>query len=291
MSDEKKGIFNNVKSLVMYKFGSVILNGTDNIIISNMLGVAIVGIVSNFTLLVNTVSTIVGNALNGFVASIGNLNTKDDTKKQEEVFKQVFFLCAWIYGFCAIAFVILANPFVKLWIGENYLLSLGAVIAMALHLYVMGVQFAGFSYRTTLGLFNEGKYSPLAAAVINIVLSIILGKHMGVTGILLATSISRLLTTTWLDIYLVHKYSFKKSPYRFYLRYLCYFLIVSVVGVLSFIVINSINVAGILGFAIKLLLSVIIPNSIFLLVFFKTEEFKELVKKIKGVIWKKKKTI
>ena len=37
-TSEKNNIFTNIKSLVVYKFGSVILNGTDNIIISSMFG-------------------------------------------------------------------------------------------------------------------------------------------------------------------------------------------------------------------------------------------------------------
>lgn len=40
--EEKKSIFKNVRALVLYKFGSVILNGTDSIIISKMVGVVAV---------------------------------------------------------------------------------------------------------------------------------------------------------------------------------------------------------------------------------------------------------
>ena len=56
--NEKNKIFTNVKALIMYKFGSVILNGTDNIIISKMLNIATVGIVSNFNLIINTLTTL-----------------------------------------------------------------------------------------------------------------------------------------------------------------------------------------------------------------------------------------
>ena len=57
-----------------------------------------------------------------------------------------------------------------------------------------------------MGLFSKGKYSPIVAAIINIVLSIVLGKYIGLMGIFLATSISRLLTTTWVDPYLIYKH-------------------------------------------------------------------------------------
>ena len=41
MSDEdKKSIWTNVKALMIYKVGSTVLDGTDNIIISSFVGVS-----------------------------------------------------------------------------------------------------------------------------------------------------------------------------------------------------------------------------------------------------------
>lgn len=281
---EKKSIFDNVKSLVMYKFGSIILNGTDNIIISKMLGLTSVGLLSNYTLLINTVSMIIASALNGFTASVGSLNANDDTKKQERIFKQMHVISVWIYGFCAIAFMILANDFVTLWIGNEYNLPLLAVFAMALHLYVNGVQFAGYTYRVTLGLFNKGKYCPIIASIINIILSIMLAKRMGVAGVLLATSISRFVTTTWYDIYMVYKFKLNKSPLKFYLKYLLNFVIVIFIGIVCYNILSLIESISIMKFALKVILCAIIPNIMFLLIFFKTTEFKEIYSKIKSLI-------
>ena len=61
---EKKSIYANVKSLIIYKFGSVILNGTDNIIISSMINVSTVGLCSNYTLIIESVKAILKSILN-----------------------------------------------------------------------------------------------------------------------------------------------------------------------------------------------------------------------------------
>lgn len=290
-SEETKGIFSNVRSLVMYKFGSIVLNGTDNIIISKMLGLVTVGVVSNFNLLINTIVTLVGSILNGFTASIGNLNTNNDINKQENVFKQLFLLCVWIYGFCSIAFVILANDFVKLWVGELYQLPLLSIFAIVLHLYVNGIQFAGYTYRITMGLFNRGKYCPIIAAILNILLSILLCYKLGLAGIIFATSISRLVTTTWYDIYMVYRVKFKKSPLTFYLRYVLYFIFVLSIGFVSYELVSLIKYSGVFGFVLKTISCIIIPNALFLLIFFKTKEFKEIFKRFKELVWKKKSVI
>ena len=71
---ERHQIFANIKALFLYKFGSVILNGTDNIIISALIGITAVGINSNYVLIISAISAVVGQIMNGFTASIGNLN-------------------------------------------------------------------------------------------------------------------------------------------------------------------------------------------------------------------------
>lgn len=285
--EEKKGIFSKVKALILYKFGSVILNGTDNIIISKMLGLISVGIVSNFNLLINTITQLLSSILNGFTASIGNLNTNQDLKRQKKILFQLLFFCFWLYGFCAIAFFSLSNNFIELWIGKNYQLPLSAIFAIVLNLYVNGVQFAGYTYRTTLGLFEKGKLCPIIAAIINIILSVLLCNKFGITGIIIATSISRLTTTTWYDIHLVYKYHFKESPFNFYLKYILYALSILFVGVINYVIISLIPYNNIIWFILKAILCVIIPNLLILILYRKTEEFNEILVKVKGMLWKK----
>lgn len=284
--DETDSIFKNVKSLILYKFGSVILNGTDNIIISKLLGLTTVGIMSNFTLLINTINTVVGNALNGFTASIGNLNANNEVEKQKKIFNQLFLLCVWIYGFCSIAFLCLVNNFITLWVGNEYTLSVISVFAIVLQFYVNGTQFAGYSYRTTLGLFEKGKYCPIIAATINIILSIILGYKMGLTGIILATSISRLSTTTWYDIYIVFKTKFGQKPFEFYKTYIRYFIYVLCVGIITYNVVNLIEFTNVISFILQMVIVSILPNILFLALFFKTQEFQEIYARFRNMIKK-----
>lgn len=279
---EKKQIFSNVKSLVLYKFGSIILNGTDNIIISTLYGLTTVGLLSNFNLLLNTITTLIGNALNGFTASIGNLNAETDNIKKEKIYNELFFLSIWIYGFCAIMFLVLSNDFIELWLGKQYTISKSIIYAMSLHLYINGIQYCGYIYRTTTGLFSKAKMLPLIAAVINIILSIVLGFKFGVVGVLIATTISRLCTTTWNDIYLVHKYVFNKKSMKFYIKYLTYSLI-TFLFCLVVIQICKFSATNIYQFILKAIIGVIAVNVLYIISFYKTKEFKCLMLKINQI--------
>ena len=284
ISKEEKGtIFKNVKSLIMYKFGSVILNGTSNIVISKMIGVVIVGFYSNYLMIVQAVSNVVGNALNVITASIGNLNATANEKVKEKTFYELFFISVWIFGFCSIALLTLLNPFIELWIGNNYLLEYNAVIAIVLQFYINGVQFTGYTYRTTAGLFVKGKWAPIIAAIINIILSILLGYVWGITGILLATSIARLATTTWVDAFLVHKYEFKTLWTKFIRKYIGYASIIIINYLICELIISNIGSGGIVNFILKAIIVTVVSNIIFILAFLRKEEFKNTLSRIADI--------
>lgn len=284
--EEKNNIFKNVKALVLYKFGSVILNGTDNILISSMVGVVSVGLVSNYTLVITAVTSVIAQMLNGFTSSIGNLNAIGTTEAKEKTFKELFLIGVWVFGFCGLGLLLFLNYFIELWIGTGYLLSYGVVIALVSHFYINGIQNAAYVYRTTMGLFRRGKYTPIVAAIINIILSIILCKFMGLAGIFFATSISRLVTTTWYDPYMIYKLEFKKSPREYYLKYIKYFIIIIINYIICKIILDFMVGFGIGNFILKLLIFTIISNIIFIMFFYKTEEYKGVCNRIQGILSK-----
>jgi len=56
--EEKKTIFKNIFSMVNYRVGQVVLNGTDSIVISSMIGVVETGVYSNYNLLLTTIKNL-----------------------------------------------------------------------------------------------------------------------------------------------------------------------------------------------------------------------------------------
>lgn len=287
--EETKSIFANVKALFIYKFGSVILNGTDNIIISSIISVATVGITSNYTMLMNNVTNVIGGAINSLTASVGNLSVKGSKDQIKNVMHQLLMMCVWLYGFISIGFFVLVNEFVSLWIGKNYLLDQVVVFAILFSLYINGVQYAAYTFRTTQGLFVQSRWIPLISAGINIVLSIWWGKSIGLTGIFIATGISRLFTTTVVDPWLVYKNNFNKKPYDYYLKYVLETVGVVLNGIIQVRLIAIIPMLGWIGFFVKVLVICITTNLVFLLEFGWTKDFRALSKRILPKLMSRKK--
>ncbi|EUJ41058.1 polysaccharide biosynthesis protein [Listeria weihenstephanensis FSL R9-0317] len=288
---EVKTIFQNVKALAMYKFGSIIMNGTDSIIIAAFLGLSVVGIYSNYLLIIAAVVTVLSRALNSITGSIGHLNNADNDVKKEQVFKQLFFIVAWIYFLLSIILFNVINPFITLWIGESFVLGTGTVLAIVASFYINGMQFPGYTYRTTMGLFRQGRYVPIAMAILNIILSIIFATHFGLIGVIVATIISRLTTTTIIDPYLVYRFSFKKKVGSYFKMYLGYAVITAIAFAASIPVMNWIYQGTWLTLILGAGTLFILLNVIYFAIFYRKAECQAIIRRVKSIIKRKQTSI
>lgn len=236
---EEKSIFSDVKSLVLYKIGTILSSGTDNIIISTFIGVKEVGLLSNYTTITNSILGFLLSFFNGFTASVGNLNTEEDDEKKESVFYQILLLSFLICGVVSIAIILLSNDFISIWLGNEYILNFSVCFALGFNIYVEGMRFVNYTFRDTMGLFKKGRLIPLISSICNVILSVILVQFWGMFGVLIATGITNLFITTMYDPYIIHKYKFNTSSKRYYLTYL-YYLIIFILDLVicSFVISN-----------------------------------------------------
>lgn len=273
---ETSQIFTNIKALVFYKFGSVILNGTDNILISMLLGLKDVGVTSNYLLVISAFERLLGKVKSGFIASVGNLNSMESKEKQEEVFNKIFLIITSLYGFASLEILCVGNDFVNLWIGKDYMVGRLTLFALVLNFYVIGVHAVSFMYRTTLGLFKQGQYSPIIATVVNIILSVILSIYLGLAGILLATPIARMLGMGIVDPILIYGKAFKKNPLNYYCMYIKYVVIFAIIYLVAEAVLFMIPTVSWIALFVKAFVVAVVYLLIMLLFFGKNKMFKEV---------------
>ena len=273
---QSTAIFKDVKALVVYKLGSVVLNGTDNIIISTMLNVGTVGLVSNYHLIILACQSILGRITNAFVASIGNVNAVENNSRKYDIFNKVFFINSLFYGFFSVVLLLLLNDLVQIWLGAEFVLSNVVVISVVLHFYVFGVHNAASIYRTTLGLFNEGKIAPMLAAILNIILSVALCKKIGLPGIFFATSISRLLTMGIVDPIIVFR-KIEVPVRKYYIHYLMYMAVYVAVYFITKYILSFITIISIPMIVVKGVIATAVFGLIVLLAFGRSKMFGELL--------------
>ena len=283
---ELRSFMLDVGSLVFYQAGSVLNSGTDNIIISAFVGVTTVGILSNYSLLIEGIRDLINYMFSSITSSIGNLNTIKDKNKKENVFYQMMYILFIVYGFAAIMTTLLINKFILIWLGEDYIMSMSISIALGFDIYVLGMRYINYTYRNTLGLFKKGAFMPFVVAVANVVLSIVLVQHVGVLGVLIATPLTRLVLTAY-EPYFIHKTAFGTSPLRYYKKYPYYLFITLLAGAISYFAIKAVPLGGVLGFIVDGIIITLIVLPIFWLFTSKSESYMEVKKKILKLLRKK----
>ena len=289
-----KSIVQKVKGLFFHKIGSFIVLGTDNIIISKYLGNIIVAYYSNYYMIINAASTLLSQIFGVLTASVGNLLVENNKEKSYDLYKKLMFFNFWIYSFAAIGILLAMNSFISLWVGSERVLELSVLIVLVLNFYMMGMRSSIGCYKDAAGIFYEDRYIPLIESLLNIVFSIILVKYFGLLGIFIGTMFSSFVVVFFSLPYYVYKTVFKRNITDYYKLYFRYLILTILTGVISYIVfILIINMANITNyfveFIIAVLIAVIIPNLIYLLIFYKKEEFQyfyNIIKSMKNKIFK-----
>lgn len=274
-SDERGQIKKDAEALVLSRFGHVVLNGTDNIIISAVVGVLWVGRLSNYTLICDSVTSVLCQITAAITGSLGNFFATEDKHAGYALFKKVEFLNFWLYGFSFIALVTLLDPFVQIWAGGRFVLGLPISIAIAINFFVAGYMNTLWVFRSTLGLFKQGKFRPILVAILNIVLSIVLGRLWGVFGVLFATFLSRAAISLWYDPLILHRYGFEVSCKPFFARYFrrVLLLIAVLIAMLTIRHVVLSSATTVLRFAVMTMVTAIVPNAIFWLAYRRCEEY------------------
>lgn len=275
--DEKRGLFVNIKALTINKLSTILVNNTDNIVLTYFSGLVAVGVVSNYVILTNTLSSLTSQLFNSLTASVGNLNAIENDEKKYSFFRILNLSNFWIFGWGAIGIAFVSGDIVKLCFGEEYVLGIAIPLVLAVNFYIVGMQNAVYAYKNTMGLFRYGQYLLLLTAAINLVLDIILGNTMGILGIYLATAIARIATNAWYEPYAVFRYGLKVSPFRYLRKYFEYIGVLIVTGGICYFLCSLCQFHVAINVVIKFIICSIIPNCLFFACYRKSEEGQYLI--------------
>ncbi|MDZ5040764.1 lipopolysaccharide biosynthesis protein [Clostridium perfringens] len=281
--EEKRNIFINLKSIFLYKISSLLLNATDNTLISIIVGTATVGYYSNYLMISTQLTSFMQIIFSGLTASIGNLIIKEKSDKRYEVFKITQSISFIICGIIITGFVVTVNDVIRIWLGSEFLLENSSVIAVAINMYLTCVLQPLWIYREASGLYIKTKYIMLFAAIINLVLSLLLGSSIGLTGILLASAIARLGTYFWYEPVLLFKDYFDKPVKNYYIPIAFNILVICFINFIFVRLFSNFKVFSLETLILKIILCGLISTSIFIIIYYKSEGIWLIKKRFKKI--------
>ena len=281
--EQLREVIKRMKAIMFHKIGNVIITSTDNIILSSMISISIVGIYSNYSMITNIIYTTVSLIFVSITASVGNLKVTENTEKSEKIFNEMFFLNFFIYFIISVVSWSMFNDLIKTWIGNEYVFESGIVFLIIMQLYVSGLRHTTVTFINSSGLNYNSRFKPLVEAIINLVVSIIGVKLFGISGVIIGTIIAYMTCSVWIEPYILYKHWFKKSPLKYFIKYFCYMGLTILISLICGNITSFIAVDGWLGVILKFGLSFIFSCAVFGILFFKTDEFKYYIDIIKAI--------
>lgn len=282
--DEKNNLYTKIKSLIMHKVGAISINQTDNIITSAFINVGVVGLVSNFVMIINVINMFISSFFNAATAGLGNVIATETVQKRKEIYDNYDFMAFWLFGWSSVCLYFLISPFVTLWIGSDKLIDKATVALLCINYYFAGLRVPLGNIKGAAGVYEQDKWAPIVESAINICVSVIGAIYLGLPGIYIGTLLSGMVPNI-VKPYVVYKYIFERKCLSYFKEYIkrILLLVISVLIIELFIKVISINNIHIM-FVVKIVMCLIVPNLVFIFAYMRSHEFAyilNMVKKLK----------
>ena len=282
--EDQKGIFASLKSVFLYKLSMMLYNFTDNILISMITGTIMVGFYSNYLMLSSKLLLIEQIVFSSMTASVGNLIVQEKEEKRLEVFSSMQSVSYIFCGIITTLFVLMSDDVVAVWLGDGFRLPMMVIVAIAINTYFSCILQPLWIYRDATGIYRKTKYIMLAGAVLNVVLSVVLGLKIGLAGIIFASAISRVATDFWYEPKLLFKEYFGVRALNYFIGLFKNFvLIIAISGTIYFFS-RKINPANWFELIIKGVIVGLICTSVFVLAYIRTDGAQNIIKRVKKML-------
>lgn len=281
---EIKQILGNVLSVFTFKVSNVLMNATDNILISTIIGTVTVGYYSNYTMIQNNIIMFYTMIFTSITASIGNIIFTENKRKLSKVFnigQSIGFIMGGIIVPC---YIVLVNDFIGVCWGVQYEFDIATVLAIGFNMYLSCVLQPLWTFREATGLYRKTKWIMVVCAIVNVCLSYILGFYIGVAGIIFASGVSRIITYIWYEPMLLFKSYFNEKVGKYYWELIKNFCFVLFILIVSFSLSQNIYVTGFFSWLVEAIIVFLICITLSGFIYHKSEGVKFLLDLLKSVI-------
>ena len=286
---DMKLIVKNIKAMTMHKTGSVIVQGTDDLLMSTFVGLKSVGIYSNYNMIISNINTMFFKIYNALIGGVGNLGATEDREKIYNVYYKVDYVMYLFFSFLSSGLICFFNPVIECFFGKDYLFSMPIVLCIVGNFYITGMRQTNLMFREALGLFWYDRYKPLAEAAVNIIASIPLACRFGVIGIFVGTIISSLTVDIWVEPYILMRYgiirNWQERLAGYYVTYGIRIITMLVSGGASWLVCSGIPTGNFGWILVKTVVFSLIYFLCTLSLFYRKKEFQDIIKRIKSIVY------
>lgn len=272
-------LLKKIKQLFFHKIGGYVFGQVTPLIIYAFTSLTMVSIYGNYLLIMEGCLLLVNVFFRGVDAGVGNLVAQEEKTKIKQVFWQLLTLRLFIAGLVCLGICILSESFVKLWVGEEYVMANLPMVILAAS-YFMQMARNSDAFLNAYGLFHD-IWAPIVASLLNIFLSCVFGFFMGITGIFLGVLISQLMIFNTWKVYFLYKEGFHDSFVEYIVLYTKKILILLAACFVISLVMENKPLDGFLAWgigALEIIISYILLASVLFCLF--DSSFREIVRRV-----------
>lgn len=271
--EDKRVLKNSVKGTIVHKLGEVAIYQTDNIIISAFINIVTVGLVSNYTLIVNAISTFTNSMFNALTGGYGDFIVRETKERQEELLYVNQFLAFSVFGIITVCLMVLSQPLITLWLGANHRVDDLTVMLIMSNVYFSGQRMVLSNYKFAAGIFIQDRWVVVVRSIVNLALSLLLVYKIGLPGIYIGTLVQGLIGNLF-EPAIVYKNMFPKKAKKYYLYEIKYLLLEAVIYIfLRFLTGKIYREETISEFILITLVTVFITIFVYLILFWRNKYF------------------
>lgn len=223
-------VIKKIKQLFVHKLGSFVKDGTDNILVFALVSLESVAFFGNYQLIFTKLTGLVKMVFSGTRAGIGNLVAENNKKNIFKVFWEIQALQFFIGGVIGLVLFYCIEPFITIWVGKQYVLEKEVLVLLSIIFFIGQTRGAVEFFKNAYGLYSD-TWAPAAEAIVNLLISFIFGRMLGISGIMLGTLVSLVLFVVIWKPYFLFKYGFKSNLWHFWKGYLGHLLLLSLLAI------------------------------------------------------------
>lgn len=216
--DKYPDILSKIKQLFIHKIGFYATVQITPLLIYAFTSLSLVAIYGNYLVLSNSLNALLLALFASITASVGNMIAEGDGKLIMKVFRELFTSRFYLMAFSSVILWFLAEPFIEIWIGPQYLLSRRTLLLIILNFYLTGMYVVMEIYINACGLFRD-VWATIAQVIVYLTLALVLGHYMGLDGVLLAGVIQLVLLTVLWRPYFLFRHGIMQPVVRYWLLY------------------------------------------------------------------------
>ena len=271
--EERNGILKNIGAMSMHKLATVIVRNTDSLLMSSFIGLATVGLYSNYRLVLNALNNLLNKFATAFSGSVGNFAALENSDRLYQVYKEMDFLFFVQSAYLTGGLMMLFNPLIELLFGREYCFPMTTVAIIVTEFYISRMRQTNLLFREVMGLFWNDRYKAVAESIINLVVSLALVQRYGVVG-------SSLCTCVWVEPYIFLKYgvqdAWQKKLWAYFAEYLKRAMIVAAVSAAAMLWVKRFPVGNFGVFVLDGLLYTAVFAGVIVLLYRRSVEYTEL---------------